>query len=91
VEDCSTAVPQYDIRKHPGSQIIPGRHNPPRVIAQVKRAINARREISQALKIANSSGDEAEIAHLEDLYKRATLKARTVVRISGRRAFHKNV
>ena len=82
---CHAVAAQLDLYQKPGGQ------NPTRVIAQVKRAIQARREIFKARKIADSGGDEAESARLEILYTAATLKARRAVRISGRRVFHTNI
>jgi len=64
---------------------------PPRVASRVRKAIDRRRAIFCELRRAESHGDRDAVAQVGARYQVAQVKARKVIRITGRKAWYKSI
>ena len=84
-DTCHNIADQLELHQKMGGKA------PPRVAARVRRAIQKRRQIFRDLRQAESQGDQEGVARLGDKYHAAQTKARKVIRITGRRSWHKTI
>ena len=84
-DTCHLVADDLDLHQKPGGSA------PPRVAARVRKAIDRRREVFRDLRRAEARNNEDDIARLGEEYQRAQLKARRVIRTTGRRSWYKTI